>query len=724
MARNNTNAVNRIGEEQESEPDPREDQNHAPAFERKKRPEDRHQEGVRRKRNAPGLPSQLGNEDQPQKEKHRSSGRSTRETESSRGLPSSHRNEDRRRENSRPSKRAVKELEGLPRRNWYDEAQRIKHHHILDAIIRQTGSRAPMTNNGRSTETQTLTPKKVEAPKLPRNTRMKETSSRYPRPSTDSQGSPNNMSSLKHPPRGFLDEEPIPYENRSRRKRQQVQNISDDYDTEEPPEENEMRPRQPPKENDTNPRGQRVAPFLAKANPVYYPTDYDSLKHPKKLQTEKKNSMLKSLLVTLLVASVIGLVTVIVMALVNSRSNESQESGSTSTGANRATCIDTRIKYALLSDPSTLNDSTSPQSRARDWIANEDPGGLLACNAPNLIQRWALATFYFATTKDNTNWLGCGYTNDLTDMKCTAHELTGLRKDGTPLDIDTPINAREYNEIPNQNQWLKATNECTWYGVECFGFDEVDVTDLSLDHNGLKGTIPKEIGLLNYLELIFLTDNSLTGTIPTEVGMLDILRQFRINYNDLTGTIPEEVYTRGNLEVINVKSNMLSGTISSGIGRLKKLLAVYYADNLIQGSIPSQLGNDVLLGDVWLFENRLTGSLPSELGSLTMMNTFDAYENEISGTLPPEIGNLQELRNFRMDLNSLEGKLPDELYNLVDLEELILESNLITGTISSKVGQFSKMKLLYLSNNYMTGTIPTEVGKVVSLGECNIQLPT
>jgi hypothetical protein len=42
----------------------------------------------------------------------------------------------------------------------------------------------------------------------------------------------------------------------------------------------------------------------------------------------------------------------------------------------------------------------------------------------------------------------------------------------------TPINERKYNEIPNQNQWLKATNECTWYGVECLGGD--DVTDLVL----------------------------------------------------------------------------------------------------------------------------------------------------------------------------------------------------------------------------------------------------
>jgi hypothetical protein len=215
---------------------------------------------------------------------------------------------------------------------------------------------------------------------------------------------------------------------------------------------------------------------LAKAKPVYYPLDYNPTDHPKKLQREKDNSMRKSLLVTLLLASVIGLLIGIIIAVVqpgtdNSRNNESQESGPTP-GANRAACIDTRIKNALLSDLSTLNDSSSPQSRARDWILNEDPGGLLVCDAPNLIQRWALATFYFATTKDDIIWLGgCGSTGDPADMKCTAHVLSG----GS---MATPINERKYNEIPNQNQWLKATNECTWYGVECLGGD--DVTDLVL----------------------------------------------------------------------------------------------------------------------------------------------------------------------------------------------------------------------------------------------------
>jgi hypothetical protein len=366
----------------------------------------------------------------------------------------------------------------------------------------------------------------------------------------------------------------------------------------------------------------------------------------------------KSLLVALWVASVIGLVTGIIIALAqagnaNSRNNEQHESGHTSDSGTinittRAACIDKGIKNALLSDPSTLNESTSPQSRARDWILNEDPGGLLVCDAPNLIQRWALATFYFATTKDNTNWLGgCGSTNDPTDMKCTAHALTGLRKDGTPADIDTPINELEYYEIPNQNQWLKATNECTWYGVECFGFDEVHVTDLVLgtlflihcpierfssmyyslvticisklligvflEYNRLKGTIPKEIGVLNSLEAIFLMGNSLTGTIPTEVGMLPNLFHFLVPFNDLTGTIPEEVYTPGNLELINVKSNMISGTISSGIGQLKKLLAVYYADNLIQGSIPSQLGNDVLLGKYYFYIDSIRLGIADDL---------------------------------------------------------------------------------------------------------------
>ena len=57
---------------------------------------------------------------------------------------------------------------------------------------------------------------------------------------------------------------------------------------------------------------------------------------------------------------------------------------------------------------------------------------------------------------------------------------------------------------------------------------------LTLDHLGLVGTLPTELGLLK-LSVLDLTHNSLSGTLPTELRKLGLLRE-RLNNNRLSGS--------------------------------------------------------------------------------------------------------------------------------------------------------------------------------------------
>merc|ERR1712187_1056402 len=94
----------------------------------------------------------------------------------------------------------------------------------------------------------------------------------------------------------------------------------------------------------------------------------------------------------------------------------------------------------------------------------------------------------------------------------------------------------------NSGGWLLPIHECAWHGVTC---DENLFTDsLSLENNGITGTLPTELGNLNSLLELTLYNNAITGTLPTELGNLNELEYLYLYNNAITGTLPTEL---GNL---------------------------------------------------------------------------------------------------------------------------------------------------------------------------------
>ena len=71
------------------------------------------------------------------------------------------------------------------------------------------------------------------------------------------------------------------------------------------------------------------------------------------------------------------------------------------------------------------------------------------------------------------------------------------------------------------------------------------VTGLRLPTNGLTGTLPPEVGMLNHLETLSLVDNALSGSIPTEVAKLFRLHSFSLTANKMSGTVPGGLFGGG-----------------------------------------------------------------------------------------------------------------------------------------------------------------------------------
>ena len=94
-----------------------------------------------------------------------------------------------------------------------------------------------------------------------------------------------------------------------------------------------------------------------------------------------------------------------------------------------------------VSSENDLQNKSSPQYQAAQWVADEDPLKVAIGN-PRLVQRYILAVFYFSTNGDE--WLECG------------------RKD--------PICGGD----PNEDSWLSESSECTWLANRCVNGVDVD----------------------------------------------------------------------------------------------------------------------------------------------------------------------------------------------------------------------------------------------------------
>ena len=80
--------------------------------------------------------------------------------------------------------------------------------------------------------------------------------------------------------------------------------------------------------------------------------------------------------------------------------------------------------------------------------------------------------------------------------------------------------------------------ETNWEGVHCERGGHSGVYGLSLHANGLRGTLPTQIGWLTSLRgYLGLGKNALSGTMPTEFGRLSNLNRIYLNGNRLSGTV-------------------------------------------------------------------------------------------------------------------------------------------------------------------------------------------
>ena len=261
--------------------------------------------------------------------------------------------------------------------------------------------------------------------------------------------------------------------------------------------------------------------------------------------------------------------------------------------------------------------------------------------------------------------------------------------------------------------WKTAAPLDEWHGVETDA--DGRIIEMDINENGLRGTIPPELGKLTQLLNLSLGGNDLSGAIPAELGKLPNLQVLSLGDNDLSGTIPSALDRLTHLQRLVLYRNRLSGTIPAWLSNFTHLQELSLGGNELSGTIPAELGNLPNLQRLWLSSNDLIGAIPPELGNLPNLQRLYLGENALSGAIPPELGRLTRLRQLLLDHNDLSGTIPPELGNLTNLEVLFLHVNRLSGTIPPVLGKLTQLSNLSLGGNDLIGAIPAELGKLPNL---------
>ena len=250
---------------------------------------------------------------------------------------------------------------------------------------------------------------------------------------------------------------------------------------------------------------------------------------------------------------------------------------------------------------SALDTEATPQNQAFQWLGSSN--STAAFSDQELIERYALATFYFATSGDK--WIAKG-------------------------------------------DWLSTSSVCAWFGTDGSGCIEGVFRSLILRENALVGSFPVELAHISTLRTIDLTRNALVSTIPLEyfenleLGLLDLFS------NDITGTLPTELGLQTSLRVLDLFGNGITGTLPTELGLQTSLIYIDIDSNSFDGSIPSQIGQLVVMQTMWLNSNLFTGSIPTEMAQLPNLMNVYLLGNLLTGVVPDRLCDLN-LVDFKVD---------------------------------------------------------------------------
>jgi len=409
--------------------------------------------------------------------------------------------------------------------------------------------------------------------------------------------------------------------------------------------------------------------------------------------------------------------------------------------------IQDMLLSASPSSEAALADDSSPQSRAFKWIYDNNASGL---SERRLVQRWALASFYYGTNGDEwnekTGWMESGDECQWYGVSCLSGIVSKLELEQNRLvgEIVPEISVWKHTlyALSLGNDYGASEEEKNQFvmPVPSFLGDLTYLSFLNLEGVGMASTIPEDFfSTWPHLKSLYLNDNDITGSLPKSIGDLGSIEVLWLGGNNLGGSIVPEIGELLTLKDLSLESNYREDaagkrgfitTVPLEIGRLTNLEVLSLADNALSGQVP-KLDDLISLRQLRLSGNFFEGQLPPAWGKLEMLEELDLSFNWLSSTIPAEYGNMISLTSLSLQSNyndkngyftwGIKDKLPPELGELKNLQHLNLGNNYLTGTLITEIGQLYQLQTMDLQNNFLEGPIPYEYSNNVYMKDIFLQ---
>jgi hypothetical protein len=144
--------------------------------------------------------------------------------------------------------------------------------------------------------------------------------------------------------------------------------------------------------------------------------------------------------------------------------------------------------------------------------------------------------------------------------------------------------------------------------------DEGRVTNLTLNHMNMGGTLSPAIGQL------------------TELTRFEIQGwEKEMKYVDLAGELPAELWNCTKLTRIQLKFTRMTGELPAGIEKLQVLEEFNTQATKFSGQIPSELFNIPTITKLYLHQSAFEGDIPATLSNATKLVRFYVHENQLTG---------------------------------------------------------------------------------------------
>ncbi|KAJ4907066.1 disease resistance family protein / LRR family protein [Raphanus sativus] len=273
-----------------------------------------------------------------------------------------------------------------------------------------------------------------------------------------------------------------------------------------------------------------------------------------------------------------------------------------------------------------------------------------------------------------------------------------------------------------------------------------DVTELYLENNRIKGTLPQNLVFPNLaafdlssnnfegpfprwianVEELCLYQNNFSGSLPADIDVLmPRVRKINLFHNSFTGEIPSSLCQLTGLESLNLRNNRFSGSFPKCWQSSSQIYEIDGSENIISGEIPESLSVIPRLGDLLLNQNALEGNIPDTFQNCSNLKHIDLGGNKLTGKIPSWLSKLSSLSMLRLQSNSFDGQIPDDLCSAPSLHILDLSENKLSGPIPKCIGNLTAIvqhksvdeyyvyqeirDSIDLSGNNLNGEIPGEI---------------